>query len=162
MTAAKRLGGAFMFLPFVVLAATAAVIVGGIYLTLRGFKASEARANGGAASGPDPSRHHHHVSRHDHATNELLKRFFDGKACGICKRAIPPIPRTGLKPGLLDPSTHDTHSWDEIPNDNTAATLDGKVPLCPACQVAESFRHRFPDHVTDRDRSLQGAQTRPV
>ena len=74
-----------MFLPFVVLFATAAVIGGGIYLTLRGFKASEARANGGAASGPDPSRHHHHVSRH-HTAVLVIERGGGGLVYGLPRR----------------------------------------------------------------------------
>jgi hypothetical protein len=146
-----------MFLPLVVLVATAAVVSAGIYLTLRGFRASEARANGAAANGAhgphgnDAAAPHHHVSRHDQATNDQLKRYFDGKACAICGKTIPPVHRTGLKPGLLDPATHDTQSWDEIPNGGVAAAIEHRKPLCPSCVVAESFRHRFADRVVDRD-----------
>ena len=144
-----------MILPLIVIIATAAVVSGGIYLTLRGFRASEARANGGdAGTGHDTAAAaDHHVSRHDHATNELLKRFFDGKECAICKRPIPPVHRTGLKPGLMNPTTHDTQSWDEIPNGNVASAVENRLPLCPSCVVAESFRHRFADRVVDRARA---------
>ena len=147
-----------MFLPLVVVVviATAAVVSVGIYLTIRGFKASEARANGDAANGHGTAAPAaHHISRHDHATNELLKHYFDGKECGICKRIIPPVHRTGLKPGLMNPTTHETQSWDEIPNAHQSS-LENRVPLCPSCAVAEAFRHRFADRVVDRDRSASG------
>lgn len=97
---------------------------------------------------------------HDRASTQLLTRFFDGKVCAICKRPIPPVHRTGLKPGLLDPTTHETHSWDEIPDANLAAALETQLPVCSACEVTESFRHRFPDLVLDRDKSLQNAHDR--
>ena len=113
---------------------TAAVVCAGIAFTVWRFKARKA---------------------HDHATNELLKRFFDGKACAICKRPIPPVHRMELKPGLYNPATHETHSWDEIPDVNLSALLETQLPVCSECEVAESFRHRFPGLVVDRDRSLQ-------
>jgi hypothetical protein len=87
----------------------------------------------------------------------VLKRFFDGKECAICKRPIPPVHWTGLKPGLLNPATHETQTWDEIPNVNLSTALDTHLPLCSACGIAESFRQRFPDRVVDRARSLQDA-----
>jgi len=151
-------------LPFlvVIVIATGAAVSAGMYLTLRGFKASEARANGADKAVPKTADASHAVtSRHDHATNELLKRFFDGKSCAICKKPLPPVHRTGLKPGLLNPATHETHSWDQIPNGTAPSALESQLPLCPACQVAESFRQRFPDHVVDRDRSVRDAHARP-
>ena len=144
----------------VIVAATSAVVSAGIYLTLRGFKASETRGNGHDHSTAPPAQAA--ASKHDLATNELLKRYFDGKSCAICKKAIPPVQRTGMKPGLLDPATHETHSWDQIPNGSPTAYLEGQLPLCPSCQVAESFRKRFPDRVVDRERALDGAHSRPA
>lgn len=145
-----------MILPLVVILGTAAVVSVGIYLTVHGFKVSEARASG-AANGHEAADAHPPVSRHDPATDEQLKRFFDGKACALCKRPIPPVQRTGLKPGLWNPQTHEAQSWDEIPNGNVSSALQGQLPLCSACQVAESFRRKFPDHVVDRHRALQNS-----
>jgi hypothetical protein len=144
----------------VVALATAAVVSVGLAFTVRGFRASAARADP-QKNGHDPAAAGHAISRHDHATNEQLKRFFDGKACAICHKTIPPVQRTGPKPGLLNPTTHHTHAWDEIPSDNLSSLLDAALPLCPSCMVAESFRERFPDRVVERDRSLQGAPSRP-
>ncbi len=121
-----------------IIIATAAAVCVGIAFTVWRFKATTA---------------------HDHATFELLKRFFDGKECAICKRPIPPVHRTGLKPGLLNPTTHEMHSWDEIPNVNLSTALETQLPVCSACEVAESFRQRFPGLVVDRERSLQDAHS---
>lgn len=120
-----------------VIVVTAAVVCAGIGFTVWRFKAR---------------------TPHDDATTTLLKRFFDGKACAICKQPIPPVHRMGSKPGLLNPATHETHSWDEIPNVNLSTALETELPLCFACEVAESFRQRFPNLVVDGDRSVQDAQ----
>lgn len=124
--------------PVVGIFAIAALASGGLVFTLRRFGAREG---------------------HDHATTELLKRFFDGKACAICKQPIPPVRRMGLKPGLLNPETHDARLWDEIPNVDLASALDIHLPVCAACGTAESFRQHFPDRVVDHDRSLQDAHS---
>lgn len=150
-----------MILPLVVIIASAAVVGTGIYLTLRGFKASEARAAGLDVSGHDASAGKHTTAvriPHDSATTELLKRFFDGKACAVCKKPIPPVHRTGLKPGLLNRDTHETRAWDHIPNENLSSALETELPVCSECVVAESFRHRHPDLVVDRDRPQHDAQ----
>ncbi len=137
----------------IIVVATAAAVAVGIAFTIRGFKASDRAADADRNSQPAADNGHAAISRHDTATNDLLRRFFDGKSCAICKRPIPPVHRTGLKPGLYNPSTHETHSWDQIPNVNVASMLERELPVCSSCQVAESFRQRFPDRVLDRDRS---------
>lgn len=141
---------------FVVTALALGVSVG---YTLRWFTRTSARPAGAEKDAQPPAESvHHPLSPHDQATNQLLKQFFDGKACAICERPIPVIQRTGLKPGLYHPATHDTYTWDEIPNDNLTSTLETHLPLCSGCLVAESFRHRFPDLVLDRDRTGEHAQ----
>jgi hypothetical protein len=137
----------------IIVVATAGLVGAGLAFTFRGFKASDARATRPENSGQRPSDAAHPVSRHNPATDDLLKRFFDGKNCAVCKRPIPPVQRSGLKPGLLNPVTHQTHAWDQIPNENLAVMLEQELPVCNACQLAESFRQRFPDRVVDRDRS---------
>ena len=142
----------------IIVIGTAAAVSAGIVFTIRGFKASDARATGTETDTHHPAEGSHaQISRHDHAAIELLKRFFDGKSCAICKRPIPPVHRTGLKPGLFNPATHETHSWNEIPDVNLSTALQTQLPVCSSCQVAESFRQRFPDRVVDRDRSVQEA-----
>lgn len=116
--------------PLVAILAIAAAVCAGIAVTIRAFRAKRG---------------------HDQATTELLKRFFDGKECAICGQPIPPVHRMGMKPGLLNPATHETHLWDEIPNVNLSTALEIQLPVCSACGVAESFRQRFPDRIVDGD-----------
>jgi len=127
-----------MSLPLLAILAIAAAVCAGIAVTVRAFQATPG---------------------HDPATTERLKRFFDGKACAICRQPIPPVHRMGLKPGLLNPATHETRLWDEIPEVNLSTALESQLPVCSACGVAESFRQRFPDRVVDGDRSLQDAHS---
>ena len=143
-----------MILPLVVLVVSAAAISAGIYLTVHGFKASAARAAGAGNGDAPPSVSA--VVAHDPATTEVLKRFFAGKPCAICKRPIPPVQRTGPKPGLLNPETHQTQSWDRIPKEDLSAALETRLPLCSACVLAESFRERHPDLVVDRAHARHG------
>jgi hypothetical protein len=145
-----------MILQLVVLVVSAAAISAGIYVTVRGFKASAARAAGASSGVPDPAVQVHGAVSHDQTATELLKRFFDGKSCLICKRAIAPVQRTGPKPGLHNPETHETQSWDHIPNENLSSVLETRLPLCSACVLAESFRQHHPDLVVDRDHARHG------
>ncbi len=145
---------------FVVTALALGVSVG---YTLRWFTRTSARpAGAGKDARPPTESVHHPISPHDHATTQLLKQYFDGKACAICERPVPAVHRTGLKPGLYHRDTHDTFTWDEIPNENLASMLETHLPLCSGCLVAESFRHRFPDLVLDRDRSAEQAKAPAV
>ncbi len=137
----------------VVFAVTALVLWAATAITFRAFRASAVPASGPADGVNHTADALPAAPRHDRATNDLLKRFFDGKACAICKRPIPPVQRTGMKPGLMNPDTHETHSWDQIPNENLPAMLQTHVPVCFDCQLAQSFRQRFPDLVVDRERS---------
>jgi hypothetical protein len=85
---------------------------------------------------------------------EVLKRWYAGKNCAICRRTIPPLEHIGPKPGLLNFASpgHETLSWEEIPAENLPAMLQTHLPVCSHCQVAESFRRQFPDLVVDRSR----------
>jgi hypothetical protein len=144
----------------VVFVLTGAALFGGLVYTLRYFRTSSAGAEAPAAGGhPPPEAAHAAISPHDHAATEALKRFFDGKDCAICSRPIPPVHRSGLRPGLFNPATHQMHSWDDIPALNLSKALESELPVCSACQVAESFRERFPDLVVDRERSSHDART---
>jgi hypothetical protein len=136
-------------LQVLVVIATTVAVSAGVVFTFRGFKASARPA--GAAKGGDGDIARAANSPHDPATMERLKRFFDGRECAICRRPIPPVQRTGMKPGMLDPATHQAYSWDEVPQARVAEGLDSLLPLCASCRVAESFRSRFPDRVVDRE-----------
>jgi hypothetical protein len=83
---------------------------------------------------------------------EMLKQWFAGKNCAICRRPIPPLEHAGPKPGLLNLSSpgQETLTWEEIPAENLPIMFQTHLPVCAHCQVAESFRRQFPDLVIDR------------
>ena len=125
-----------------VLVATAAVVAAGIVLTLRAFKEDKEPA------APRPQRV---VSPpHDAPTNAALKRYFEGRACYVCHRAIPVVHAGDRRPGLLNSNTHAVLGWNDIPSQNLNETLDGHVPVCASCLEAEVFRQKFPELVIDR------------
>lgn len=86
---------------------------------------------------------------------EILKRWYAGKNCAVCRRPIPPLEHLGPKPGLLNLASpgHETLTWEEIPAENLPAMFETHLPVCSHCQVAESFRRQFPDLVIDRPNS---------
>lgn len=83
---------------------------------------------------------------------EILKQWYAGKTCAICRREIPPLSAVGPKPGLLNLTApgNETMTWEEIPAESLPALFDTHAPICSHCQVAESFRQQFPDLVVER------------
>ena len=83
---------------------------------------------------------------------EILRHWYANKSCAICRCEIPPLQNVGPKPGLLNLASpaHESLSWEEIPAERLPAMFETHVPICPHCQVAESFRRQFPDLVVDR------------
>jgi hypothetical protein len=85
---------------------------------------------------------------------EVLKDWYAGKSCAICRRTIPPLEHMGPKPGLLSLSSpsREVLSWEEIPAQNLPALLQTHLAVCSHCQIAESFRRQYPELVIDRPR----------
>ena len=83
----------------------------------------------------------------------MLRRWYAGKACAMCHRAISPAKPGEQRPGLLNVASpgHETLSWDEIPAEHLPAVLNSHLPICASCLVADRFRRQFPDLVVDRD-----------
>jgi hypothetical protein len=80
----------------------------------------------------------------------IAGHFFEGARCAICQHRIDPIHTATLQPGLLDPVTRDVAAWDEVPAAQLFNVFQVRLPLCPNCTLAESFRRRFPDRVVER------------
>lgn len=83
---------------------------------------------------------------------EMLKRWYAGRDCALCRRPIPPLHHGGPKPGMLNVASkkHETLNWDEIPAESLPAVFETHLPVCASCQVAEAFRRQFPDLTIDR------------
>jgi len=132
----------------IVLLATAAVVCIGMFVTLRSFRAEN-------RTPVEPKARNPWSNRHDAATTAALKHYFEGKQCAPCGRAIPPVHAGELRPGLLDTSTHEAMTWDEIPAANLSATLGSHVPICSNCLTIETFRRQHPELVVDRHRTIE-------
>jgi hypothetical protein len=83
---------------------------------------------------------------------EILKEWYAGKTCAVCRRPIPRLDHGGPKPGMLNLSSagHEILTWEEIPAENLPAMFETHLPVCAHCQVAETFRRQYPDMVIDR------------
>ena len=83
----------------------------------------------------------------------ILRNWFAGKPCAICRRPVPPVHHAEQHPGLLNVATpaYEILSWEEIPDDeHLPAMLQSHLPVCSHCVLAETFRRKFPELVTDR------------
>lgn len=80
----------------------------------------------------------------------IAAHFFGTVRCSICTRPIAPPSGVALQPGFMDPTTHKVESWNEVPPQDLPQAIATRRPLCANCTLAESFRQRFPDRVTDR------------
>jgi hypothetical protein len=80
----------------------------------------------------------------------IATHFFTGEHCAICGRQIDAPSKMTLQPGFLNPETHHVQTWDEVPPQDLPQAMATRRPLCSNCTLAETFRERFPDRVTDR------------
>jgi hypothetical protein len=80
----------------------------------------------------------------------IAAHFFAKEHCAICSRPIDAPNSMTLQPGFMDPATHRVQSWDEVTPQDLPAAIATRRPLCANCTLAETFRQRFPDRVTDR------------
>ena len=84
------------------------------------------------------------------APKTIAAHFFTGERCAICAKPIEAPSAVTLPPGFMDPTTHKVQSWEEVPPQDLAQAIATRRPLCSNCTLAETFRQRFPDRVTDR------------
>ena len=85
----------------------------------------------------------------------LAKVYFAHKNCAMCQRPIAPLNTFTLQPGFMNPSTRHVQTWDDVPAEMLPEAFASWRPLCMNCTLAETFRQRFPDRVTDRERGDQ-------
>ena len=80
----------------------------------------------------------------------IAAHFFGRKRCAICTRRIDPLSHMTLQPGFMHPVTHKVEAWDDLPAQDLPRAIATSHPLCQHCTLAEMFRQKFPDRVTDR------------
>ena len=92
------------------------------------------------------------IAPSDTSPRLIASRFFSKARCAICGRPTGPLSRVTLQPGFMEPDTRQVDTWDDITPDALPRAIATWRPLCSNCTLAESFRHKFPDRVTDRER----------
>lgn len=87
----------------------------------------------------------------DHClVSTIAHDFFNGKKCAICHHEI--IEPTLIShPAALRGPDGLTIEWPQFPAERLQAAFSTHAPVCWNCHVAEEFRRRHPDLVTDRE-----------
>jgi hypothetical protein len=97
-----------------------------------------------------PCVHQIELAPSETSPKTIAAHFFSKERCAICRRPIEPPSAMTLQPGFMEPVTRTVQSWEEVPPQDLAEAIAHRRPLCSNCTLAESFRQRFPDRVTDR------------
>jgi hypothetical protein len=79
---------------------------------------------------------------------ERLEAWYRDAECALCGMSIGPPQWFEYRPGLRSPEGR-VLSWEEVSSRRLDQTLATYQPICSDCQLAESFRERFPDRVLD-------------
>jgi hypothetical protein len=92
------------------------------------------------------------IERHPDSTRtkSISTSYFAGKACVICRKPIDAPNAATLQPGFMNPEGHAVLAWDEVKPADLPEAVEHHYPLCANCTLAESFRQRFPDKVTEK------------
>ena len=83
-------------------------------------------------------------------TKIIASHAFEGKTCAMCHKPIDKPNAATLQPGFINPATRVVRAWDEIDPASLPEATAHDLPLCANCTLAESFRQRFPDRVTEK------------
>jgi hypothetical protein len=89
------------------------------------------------------------ASPEDCLVRNMLTRWYSGKKCVYCDAPLDQIDWLHQKPALMNPERK-TIQWQDVPPEDVPAVLSTHSPVCWKCHVAENFRQRHPDLVTDR------------
>jgi hypothetical protein len=84
----------------------------------------------------------------------ILAKWYEGKVCVLCRKPIPRINWLEVsaleqQPALLDPQGR-VRAWTDFRPEKLPEALATHRAVCWNCQLAERFRHRFPELVVDR------------
>jgi hypothetical protein len=82
---------------------------------------------------------------------ERLSHWYRGKSCAICGKPFDEIGWLDHRPALVTVG-REIVAWSEVDPRHLPETLATHFPICWDCDVAETFRRRFPDRVLDDPR----------
>lgn len=78
----------------------------------------------------------------------IVTRWYAERNCVYCARPIADIGGV-VSPALLT-ADGELCEWAEVAADDLPRFLANSVAVCATCELAEDFRRRFPEHVSDR------------
>jgi hypothetical protein len=84
----------------------------------------------------------------------ILTRWYAGKDCAICGKAIGEIHWSDHRPALLSPERR-TVEWAQVPAESIPGVLETHAPVCWNCHIVQTFCREHPDMVVDRARSAR-------
>ena len=79
----------------------------------------------------------------------IVDKWYEGKKCVFCHKAIGPLHHLDHAPALLGPDFQ-TREWKGIHPEELPQIFSTHQPVCWNCHVTESFRRQHPELVTDR------------
>ncbi len=80
----------------------------------------------------------------------ILTHWYEGKRCRVCDKPFETVHWHDHKPAVMDLEGR-IKTWEDMPPEKLVDGLQHFSPVCWDCQVAENFRQKYPDLVTDRD-----------
>jgi len=89
------------------------------------------------------------ASPEDCLVRSIITKWYEGKNCAICGKAIGAIDWLEHKPGVLG-SDRKTKLWSEFRPEDLPEVMTSRLPVCWDCHIASVFRNQFPDLVVDR------------
>ena len=81
----------------------------------------------------------------------MVSKWYEGKSCVFCHKAIGPLHHVDHSPALLGPDFR-TAEWKNIAAQDLPQVFSTYQPVCWNCHVAATFRREHPELVTDRAR----------
>jgi len=79
----------------------------------------------------------------------IVAKWYGEHRCIYCAQPIREIGGSAVAPALLGPEG-ELREWNVLAPEDLPQVLATSVAVCARCELAEDFRRRFPNRVTDR------------
>jgi hypothetical protein len=79
----------------------------------------------------------------------IVAKWYEGKSCVFCHKAIGPLHHLDHVPALLAPDQKTTE-WKRIRPEQLPAVFETHHPVCWNCHVTETFRRLHPELIVER------------
>lgn len=79
----------------------------------------------------------------------IVAKWYGERTCVYCAQPIREIGGAAVTPALLGPDGA-LREWNDVAAENLPLVLTNAAAVCARCELAEDFRRRFLDRVTDR------------